>query len=187
MVTALLWCYKTYTVVQTVVDVFDIIGKWGAVSPEDAACFPVGSILRRPVEGTVSKAFFHEGILMPDGKVIHFNGQRKGDTGAVLREDSLVDFANGGFVHCHQMPLDEAHSMEVCSRARDLLDNQENHFNGNYCFLFKNCQDFCRLCFGEIATPGQRDLIFRAMAKFAASQVMQLCGRYVLRRIFPYA
>lgn len=187
MLTALWWCYQTYTVVQTVVEVFDIIGKRGAVSPEDAAGFPVGSILRRPVEGTIGQAFFHEGILMEGGMVIHFNGESKGDTGAVLREDSLVDFANGGLVHCYQIPKDEAHSMEVCSRARDLADNHENNFNGNYSFLFKNCQDFCRHCFGEITTPGQRELIFSASAKIATAQVLKLCGRSVLKRVFPYA
>jgi hypothetical protein len=187
MVTALWWCYQTYTVVQTVVEVFDIIGKWGAVSPEDAAFFPVGSILRRPVEGNGGQAFFHEGILMPGGKVIHFNGERKGDMGAILREDSLFDFANGALVHCHLIPKDEAHSMDICSRARDLVDNHQNNFNGNYCFLLNNCQDFCRHCFGEIGTPGQRDLIINASAKLAAAQVIKLCGRSVLRRVFPYA
>ena len=174
-----------FFVVKAIADVADLIDKCWAVQPEDAKQFPVGSILRRPIGGWSGLVFCHEGILMESGEVIHFNGESKGDTQAVLRQDSLEEFASGQPIHCHQKPRDLTHAGQICGKANELLHDPENAFNGRYGIVVNNCQDFCRLCFGDQAVPGQRTQIISYLIQMAVKVVAIITRIKVPSGIFP--
>lgn len=111
--------------------------------------YPVGTILRRPLGGWAGWLFFHWGVYVGEGLVIHYEGEGKKDWGTVVRLDSLSDFANGRpeLVSVVQRPRSRQQGEAIRDRAYvEYRRGTANGFNGRYHFAFRNCQDFCNWC-----------------------------------------
>jgi hypothetical protein len=108
-----------------------------------------GTILRRVLGGFAGwLSCFHVAIYLGNGLVIHFNGETKGNRNAVVRIDSLEEFANGRPVSVHGAPKNERHGEATCREARRLHDlGQANGWNYLYNFALHNCEDFCNHCY----------------------------------------
>lgn len=103
---------------------------------------PLGSIVKRRLHGLAGLFFWHMGVYVGAGMVIHFGGEKKpGDD--TVRRDTLETFAAGRRVVLHAEPRDTAHSEAVVDAAERLCADARNRFNGRYHFAHNNCEDFC--------------------------------------------
>jgi hypothetical protein len=111
--------------------------------------FMPGTILKRPLCGFFSRLFFfHMGVYIDNGLVIHFNGETKKSCNAVLRIDTMQDFANGQPVSLHAGPKSWRHGEAICREARRLHAlGTNNCWNYLYDFAGRNCEDFCIHCY----------------------------------------
>jgi len=101
-----------------------------------------GSIVQREVEGIFGVVAVHTGIVTEDGTVIHFNDETE-----EIEEVSMCEFANGYEVEIRNSPEDYDHADRVVERAREIMADDDNGYNGQYNFLLNNCQDFTQDCF----------------------------------------
>jgi hypothetical protein len=92
---------------------------------------------------------WHMGIYVGSGMVVHFNGEKKCMSACVCKE-ALEAFASGEEVVLHAPPKNGRHAAGVCGEAERLLQEANNCYNNNYCFVFNNCEDFCVACY-EVA------------------------------------
>jgi HRAS-like suppressor 3 len=109
--------------------------------------YPIGSIIRRRLDGIAGLYGWHWGIYVGNGEVVHFNGFTKKERGAIIRRDSLTKFAAGHGIQLHHRPSDSKRGKAIADFACRLQGLSENGFNGSYAFLSKNCQDFCAYCY----------------------------------------
>jgi hypothetical protein len=109
----------------------------------------VGSIIQRETH-TASLAV-HTGIYVGNGRVIHFDGESSSsnNTDKVI-EVSIEEFADGKDVYIRKEPMDEEHGKKIAQRAREIMNDENNEYNGNYGLIFgKNCQDFTADCYNN--------------------------------------
>jgi len=101
-----------------------------------------GSIIQREVEGIFGTVAVHTGIVTEWYSVIHFN-----DEDEVVEEIEFCEFAKGKEVKIRKYPEDDEHANRVVERARKIMEDNNNKYNGNYNFVLNNCQDFTKDCF----------------------------------------
>jgi len=83
--------------------------------------------------------YYHHGIDIGDGYVVHYTGLSKDKSSATIRFDTYETFRNGGFVEVKR--YSRAHSPEVVvARARSRVGE-----NG-YDVFGSNCEHFARWC-----------------------------------------
>ncbi len=110
--------------------------------------FQPGSIIKRPLEGFFYGMLYdHMGIYIGNNEVIHFNGHNKKDHSARIRVDSVQRFAAGQKVALHAAPKNRTHGSAVCKKAKLILRNYQNGYDGKYGFATNNCEDFCIDCY----------------------------------------
>lgn len=119
--------------------------------------FPIGAILARSLLGEAGLFYYHLGIYIGDNRVIHFNGERKGDKNSTIKNDSMGQFTQRQKVFVYEVPADIEHGLAVRRKAMRYWKNSKNKFNGDYDFMSKNCEDFCRACFN--VPPWKRDFL----------------------------
>jgi len=83
--------------------------------------------------------YYHHGIDLGRGRVIHYSGEPLDSSGAEVRIDPIKDFSKGGEIeiveHTRTLPVNE-----VIKRARSKLGERE------YSLVFNNCEHFARWC-----------------------------------------
>ena len=106
-----------------------------------------GSELQRPT-GILSAAI-HTGIYIGYDEVIHFNSESsKGGKDETVEKCTLKEFSEGQEVSIREEPKDYDHGNRIVKRAKKIMKDKNNKYNGNYGILFgKNCQDFTEDCF----------------------------------------
>ncbi|UVJ46029.1 lecithin retinol acyltransferase family protein [Pseudomonas sp. LS1212] len=111
------------------------IDQWMLLDLQGAIEAPVGSHLITPRNG-----YFHHGIYLGGGKVIHYCGLFGGLHGGAVKILSLERFAAGRTVQyrCGQQAVFS--SDEVVRRALSRVG--ENHYR----VLTNNCEHFCNWC-----------------------------------------
>jgi hypothetical protein len=109
----------------------------------------IGSIVQRETQ-TASLAM-HTGICIGNGRVIHFDGESSGDGHSDrVVECSIEEFADGKDVCVRREPRSLEHGRRVARRAREIMNDKNNKYNGNYGLIFgKNCQDFTEDCYNN--------------------------------------
>lgn len=83
--------------------------------------------------------YYHHGIDMGRGRVIHYSGEPLSASDGEVRIDPIKDFSRGGeieiVVHSRAFPANQ-----VIKRARSKLGEKE------YSLVFNNCEHFARWC-----------------------------------------
>jgi hypothetical protein len=115
-----------------------------------------GSIIQRRLEVPLGPLYNHVGIFVSEDQVIHFNGERKGDRDAVIKIESLDDFAAGYEVKVRANPEDDDHAFAIVLEAQRQYTILENNFDRQYSFFWKNCEDFAVHCY-QIKFPSKTD------------------------------
>jgi len=87
----------------------------------------------------LSGAYYHHGIDLGKGRVIHYSGQVGRKRNASIREASRSQFAEGGEVEVVEYAACD-HPNTVIARARSRLGENGYHLFGN------NCEHFARWC-----------------------------------------
>jgi len=85
------------------------------------------------------RAYFHHGIYVGNGRVIHYAGWFTGIRGLVA-EVSLEEFTEGRPYHIGRMPPDRRTGEGVVRRAFSRLGERRYHL------LRNNCEHFCNWC-----------------------------------------
>jgi hypothetical protein len=108
-----------------------------------------GTILKRPLDGFFLRLFYyHLGVYVGDGLVVHFNGEAKKSCNAVVRKETLRDFGNGKTVSVHAVPKSLEHGEAVCQEALRLHAlGGANGWDYLYDFAWRNCEDFSKHCY----------------------------------------
>jgi len=124
--------------------------------------------------------YWHHGIDMGDGTVIHFSGEPGRSVGAAVRRTPLDAFVRGGEMRTvqHDQPLAAA---EARSRAARCLGRT------GYSVLWGNCEHFARWCaVGRHESHQVRDALagtlaigFTIVGAMARRQGMWLLGRAI--------
>jgi Lecithin retinol acyltransferase len=110
-----------------------------------------GTIVKRQLGGFFGLFYSHMGVYVGNGLVVHFNGEKKKSSNAILRMDTVRDFANGKPVSVHVVPKSRRHGEAVCQEALRLHAlGEANEWNWLYDFAGRNCEDFCTQCY-EVA------------------------------------
>jgi hypothetical protein len=85
------------------------------------------------------RAYFHHGIYMGNGKMIHYAGWLFGTRGLV-EEVTLEQFTEGHPYRIGRMPPDRRAGEDAVRRARSRLGERR------YNLLKNNCEHFCNWC-----------------------------------------
>ena len=85
------------------------------------------------------RAYFHHGIYMGNGRVIHYAGWFRSARGLV-EEVTLEQFTKGRPYKVGQIPADRCSGEEMAPRARSRLGERRYHLWRN------NCEHFCSWC-----------------------------------------
>jgi hypothetical protein len=85
------------------------------------------------------RAYFHHGIYMGDGKMIHYAGWSRGTRGLV-EEVTLEQFTEGHQYRVGRMPADRRAGEDIARCARSRLGERRYHL------LRNNCEHFCNWC-----------------------------------------
>ena len=85
------------------------------------------------------RAYFHHGIYVGNGSVIHYAGWFRGTRGLV-EEAPLEEFTEGHPYRIGQMPPDRRAGVDIVRRARSRLGERR------YNLLKNNCEHFCNWC-----------------------------------------
>ncbi len=133
-------------------EIIDLRIKEKLRDPRDP--LPVGAIISRRLAPPLC-LYQHFGVYLGSGKVVHFNGTKLGDRGAVLKLDTLESFASGQLVRIERLPNSPEHAQRICQRALESAQNPNNAWNGKYSFLTRNCESFVDYCYGK-DTEGKR-------------------------------
>ena len=107
----------------------------------------IGSIVQRRTQALGIAV--HTGIYVGGGKVIHFDGEssNQGNSDKIVKSN-LKEFSDGYDVFVRREPIDKKHGYRVAEKARRIMMDNNNEYNGNYGLIFgKNCQDFTADCF----------------------------------------
>ncbi len=114
-----------------------------------------GCEVRRSFRGGV---FFHTGIYVGKGRVVHFGERGPGEPlrAQQVAECSLEEFSRGEKVRVGLQPRNPAHARAVVRQAYALLRKSDNGFDGKYNLVLRNCEDFTRHCSRVGAEPRPR-------------------------------
>ena len=85
------------------------------------------------------RAYFHHGIYVGNGSVIHYAGWFRGTRGLV-EEVTLEQFTEGHRYCIGRMPQDRRAGEDIVRRARSRLGERRYHL------LRNNCEHFCNWC-----------------------------------------
>jgi hypothetical protein len=85
------------------------------------------------------RAYFHHGIYVGNGSVIHYAGWFCGTRGLV-EEVTLEEFTKGHSYDIGCMPPDRRAGEDIVRRARSRLGERRYHL------LTNNCEHFCNWC-----------------------------------------
>ena len=85
------------------------------------------------------RAYFHHGIYVGNGRVIHYAGWFRGTRGLV-EEVTLEEFTEGRPYRAGRMPPDRRAGEDIVRRARSRLGERRYHL------LRNNCEHFCNWC-----------------------------------------
>jgi hypothetical protein len=85
------------------------------------------------------RAYFHHGIYVGDGRVIHYAGWFRGTRGLV-EEVTLEQFTEGHRYCIGRMAADRPTGEDIVRRARSRLGERRYHL------LRNNCEHFCNWC-----------------------------------------
>ena len=127
--------------------------------------------------------YWHHGIDVGDGDVIHFSGEPGRRLDAAVRRTSLAGFLRGGELRVvrHRSPLP---AEQVRARAARCIGNT------GYSLLWRNCEHFARWCaVGRFESPQVRDALAGSVAlglvAAGASALARQRGMLLLGRAFP--
>jgi hypothetical protein len=85
------------------------------------------------------RAYFHHGIYMGNGRMIHYAGWSRGTRGLV-EEVTLDQFTKGHPYRIGRMAPDRCAGEDIVRRARSRLGERRYHL------LKNNCEHFCNWC-----------------------------------------
>lgn len=85
------------------------------------------------------RAYFHHGIYVGNGRVIHYAGWFRATRGLV-EEITLERFTEGHPYRIGRMPPDRRAAEDIVRRARSRLGERRYHL------LRNNCEHFCNWC-----------------------------------------
>jgi hypothetical protein len=109
--------------------------------------FEPGSIIKRSLGGWCGLFYYHMGVYIGDGAVIHFNGEKPKSKSARVCKDTLEQFTAGKPVKLHAAPRNAVHAQAICTAALAHYQNEQNGFNDRYDFFNNNCESFCVSCY----------------------------------------
>ena len=94
----------------------------------------------------------HTGIYIGNNQVIHFDGEISSDGKSdIIKQSSLQEFMDGKEIKVRETPQSDKHAKKIVKRAKKIMNNPKNKYNGNYGVLFgENCQDFTQDCYEVI-------------------------------------
>jgi hypothetical protein len=108
----------------------------------------------------------HHGVIVDSGRVVHFSGGPGRKLGAVVRVDTLEDFAEGGTVrvkrHARRLTPEEATVRAMFAIGRR-----------GYNLVFNNCEHFATYCVTGKPVSHQVRRV-RAVAGFATARSLRL-------------
>ena len=84
--------------------------------------------------------YWHHGIDLGNGRVIHYAGRPKGKKDAVVKVESIQKFANGGEIYYEDSKVQYSPD-EIVRRAKSRIGEKDYHLVGNNCEQFVN---WCR-------------------------------------------
>src|SRR5215469_10838501 len=85
------------------------------------------------------RAYFHHGIYMGNGRMIHYAGWSRGTRGLV-EEETLEQFTEGHPYRIGRMPADRRAGEDIARHAHSRLGERRYHL------LRNNCEHFCNWC-----------------------------------------
>ena len=112
--------------------------------------YPIGAILKRDLKDAPGLLYFHMGIYIGDGFVIHFSGMEKKAKKSTIVMESLARFAAGEEVKLHRSPKSSTHGNAIMLRAYKEMKKAERgagKFHHKYGMVSNNCEDFCIHCY----------------------------------------
>jgi len=92
----------------------------------------------------------HTGIYIGNNKVIHFDGESSSANSKsdIVKESTLEEFSEGKNLIVRENPRDDEHARRIVKRAKKIMKDENNKYNGNYGLVFgKHCQDFTKDCY----------------------------------------
>src|SRR5262249_34859274 len=112
------------------------------------------------------RAYFHHGIYVGNGRVIHYAGWFRRTRGLV-EEVTLEEFTEGHPYHLGRMPPDRRAGEDIVRRARSRLGERRYHL------LRNNCEHFCNWCqLGECRSEQVEALMKPALVLTGIFQVL---------------
>lgn len=128
------------------------------------------------------RAYFHCGIYVGKGRVIHYAGWFRSARGLV-EEVTLEQFTEGRPYRIGRMPADRHSGEEIVLRARSRLGERHYHL------LRNNCEHFCNWCqLGECRSEQVEALMKPALFLVGILQALRtelVVGRKSLTEIPP--
>jgi len=113
------------------------------------------------------RAYFHHGIYLGNGRMIHYAGWLFGTRGLV-EEVTLEQFTRGRPCCIGRMPPDRRAGEDIVRRARSRLGERRYHL------LRNNCEHFCNWCqLGECRSEQVEALMKPALALIGILQVLR--------------
>jgi hypothetical protein len=113
------------------------------------------------------RAYFHHGIYMGNGRVIHYAGWLRGTRGLV-EEVTLQEFTRGHPYRIGRMPPDRRAGEDIVRRARSRLGERR------YNLLRNNCEHFCNWCqLGECRSEQVEALVKPALLLVGIAQALR--------------
>jgi hypothetical protein len=116
---------------------------------------------------TRRRAYFHHGIYVGNGRVIHYAGWFHSARGLV-EEVTIEQFTEGRPFRIGRVPANRQRGEQVVQRARSRLGERCYHL------LRNNCEHFCNWCqVGECRTEQVEALTRPALLLFGLLQTLQ--------------
>lgn len=109
--------------------------------------------------------YWHHGIDLGDGTVVHFTGEPGRKTNATVKRTLMEEFLSGGKLVVVEYS-ESYNPEEVVKRALSML------WNGGYNFIFNNCEHFARYCkTGEKKSEQVKDAAYTSGAAVGTGAV----------------
>lgn len=92
----------------------------------------------------------HTGIYIGNDEVIHFDGESSSanNKSDIVKKSTLNEFLEGKKMEIRENPINDEHARNIVERAKKIMENEDNKYNGNYGLIFgEHCQDFTKDCY----------------------------------------
>lgn len=126
-----------------IIGVLDTLGRPARGSKFSPAACGLASKIEELVPGTRlivrRRAYFHHGIYVGNGRVIHYAGWFHSARGLV-EEVTIEQFTEGRRYNIGQTPANRQRGEQITRRARSRLGERRYHL------LRNNCEHFCNWC-----------------------------------------